>query len=94
MICRGHIRASKGAFQFFVVKSSMRKLTFKSNFAFLSSFQVNFEKVVNGLGGQKSYQSSILTWSKGIQCENRKSLILGHVTTVSTNQNTGNSQIL
>ena len=37
MICGGHIRASKGAFQIFVVNGSMGKLTLKSNFALLSS---------------------------------------------------------
>ena len=36
-------------FKFFVYG----KLTFKSNFALWSSFQVKFERVVNGLGGQK-----------------------------------------
>ena len=36
----------------------MGKLTFKSNFALWSSFQVKFERVVNGLGGQKSSQMS------------------------------------
>ena len=56
MICRGHIRASKGTFQFFVVTSFMVKLIFKSNSIPLSSFQVKFERVVNGLGGQKLYQ--------------------------------------
>ena len=53
LICRGYIRASKCAFHFFLaVKSSMGKLTLKSNFALLSSFLVKFKKVVNGLGGQ------------------------------------------
>ena len=59
MICRGHIRASKGTFQFFEVNGPMGKLTFKSNFALLSSFQVKFERVVNGLGGQISHHLSI-----------------------------------
>ena len=36
----------------------MGKLTFKSNFALWSSFQVKFERVLNGLGGQKSSQMS------------------------------------
>ena len=73
MICRGHIRASKGTFQiFFVVDGSMAKLIFSFNFALWSSFQVEFERVVNGLGGQKSSQGSILIWSNGIQCKNRK----------------------
>ena len=40
MICRGHIRASKGF---------IGKLTFKSNFAYWSSFQVKFERVVYGV---------------------------------------------
>ena len=36
MICRGYIRAYKGALQFFsMVDSSMVKLTSKSNFALL-----------------------------------------------------------
>ena len=41
MICRGCIRASKGAFKFF----GNQQLTIKSNFAFLSPFQVEFERV-------------------------------------------------
>ena len=49
MICTGHIRASKGTFQFFVVDSSM------ANFALWSSFQVEFERVINGFGGQKFF---------------------------------------
>ena len=58
MICRGQcIRASKDAF--FVVNSSMGKFIFKSKFSLLSSFQIKFGRVVNGLGGQKSYQRSI-----------------------------------
>ena len=48
MICREHNRASKSVFHFFVVDGSMGKLTFKSNFALLSSFQVKFERDVNG----------------------------------------------
>ena len=39
----------------------MGKLTFKMNFTLLSSLQVKFERVVNGLGGQISYHLSILT---------------------------------
>ena len=35
-------------------------------------FQVEFERVVNGLGGQKSSQGLTLIWSNGIQCKNRK----------------------
>ena len=48
-------------------------MTFKSNFALWSSFQVKFERAVNGLGGQKSSQGSNLIWSNGIQCKNRRS---------------------
>ena len=40
-------------FKFFVVKSSMGKLMSKSNFSPLSSFQVKFDRVINGLLGQK-----------------------------------------
>ena len=48
VICRGHIETSKGGLQFFfVVNGSMEKLTFKSNFALLSLFEVEFERVVN-----------------------------------------------
>ena len=53
MICRGHIRASNSAFQTFCGRRFYGKLTFKSNFALWSSFQVKFERVINGLGGQK-----------------------------------------
>ena len=59
VICRGHIRASKGTFQIFCGWWFYGKLTFKSNFALWSSFQVEFERVVNKLGGQISYQLSI-----------------------------------
>ena len=38
-------------------------------------FQVKFERFVNGLGGQKSAQLSISTWSSGIQCKNKKFFI-------------------
>ena len=46
-------------FKFFVVKSDYEKLTLNSKFALLSSFQVEFERVISGLGGQKSYHNSI-----------------------------------
>ena len=55
MICRGHIQHLRVHFKFFVANGFMGKLTFKSNFALLSSFQVRFERVVNGLGGKISY---------------------------------------
>ena len=35
MICRGHTRASKGTFQFFIVDSCMGKMTFKSKLSLL-----------------------------------------------------------
>ena len=38
-----------------MVDASMENLTF----ALLSSFQVEFERVINGLGGQLSYHLSI-----------------------------------
>ena len=41
-------------FKFFVINGSMGKLLFKPNFALLSSFQVEFERFVNRVGGQKS----------------------------------------
>ena len=53
VVCRGHIRASKGTFKIFCGRWFYGKLTFKSNFALWSSFQVEFERVINGLGGQK-----------------------------------------
>ena len=53
MICRRHIRAPKGAFQFY------GEIEIYSNFALLSLFQVKFERVINGLEGQKSNQLSI-----------------------------------
>ena len=56
MICRGNIRASKGAFQYFNADVFMTKFTSNSKFSILSSLQVIFERVVNGLGGQKSYK--------------------------------------
>ena len=59
MICTGNIRASKDALQTSMVDSSIVKLMPKSNFSLLSSFWLQFERVINGLGGQKSYQMSI-----------------------------------
>ena len=59
LICRGHIRVSKVHFKFFCGLQFYGKLTFKSNFALWSSFQVKFERVVNGFGGQKTSQGSI-----------------------------------
>ena len=56
MICRGHIRASKGTFQIFLWLTVLWQIDI---FALWSSFQVKFERVVNGLGGQKSSQGSI-----------------------------------
>ena len=49
-----------------MVDGSVVKLTSNSNFVLLSSFQVKFERIVNGIGGQKSHQRSILTWSMGM----------------------------
>ena len=47
MICRGHIRAIQGCItNFSIIDSSMVKLTSKSTFSNLSSFQVEFERVV------------------------------------------------
>ena len=56
MICRGKIRASKGAFKIFKADVSMTKFTSNSKISILSSLQVIFERVVNRLGGQKSYK--------------------------------------
>ena len=56
MICRGKIRASKGAFQIIKADVSMTKFTSNPKFSILSSLQVTFERVVNRLGGQKSYK--------------------------------------
>ena len=59
MICREHIRASKGTFQIFLWLTVLWLIDILVQFALLSSFQVKFERVVNGLGGQKSSQGSI-----------------------------------
>ena len=59
MICSGHIRACKGTFQIFFCLTVLWQIDIKSNFSLWSSFQVEFERVVNGLGGQKSSQGSI-----------------------------------
>ena len=59
MICRGHIRASKGTFQIFLWLMVLWQIDILFNFALWSSFQVEFEGVVNALGGQKSSQDSI-----------------------------------
>ena len=57
MICRGHIRASKGTFQIFLWLTVLWQIDILVNFALWSSFQLEFERVVNGLGGQKSSQA-------------------------------------
>ena len=59
MICRGHIRASKGIFQIFLWLTVLWQIDIWFNFALWSSFQLDFERVINGLGGQKSSQGSI-----------------------------------
>ena len=59
MICRGHIRASKGTFQIFLWLTVLWQIDILVQFALWSSFQVEFERVVNGLGGQKSSQGLI-----------------------------------
>ena len=59
MICRGHITDLRVHLKFFMVGDAMGKLMLKSNFALWSSFLVKFERVVNGLVGQKSCQLSI-----------------------------------
>ena len=53
MICREHITASKGAFQSFCGLWSYGKIDISVKFCTLSSFQVEFEKAVNGLVHQK-----------------------------------------
>ena len=59
MICRGHIRASKGTFQIFLWLMVLWQIDIYFNFVLWSSFQVEFERVINGLGGQKSSHGSI-----------------------------------
>ena len=59
MICREHIRASKGTFQIFMWLTVLWQIDILVQFCTWSSFQVEFERVVNGLGGQKSSQGSI-----------------------------------
>ena len=59
MICRGHIRTSKGAFKIFVIDGPMKKFMLKSNFSLLSSFWLQFQRVVNWLGPQKLCHSSM-----------------------------------
>ena len=63
-----HIRAPKGAFQIFVVNSSMGQLM--SNLLLLSSFQIEFERVINGLGGQNC-----------ISCQSKHGLLVSSVKT-------------
>ena len=59
MICRGHIRASKGAFKIFLWFTVAVKIDILVKFCTLFSFQLQFQWVVNGSGGQKSSQGSI-----------------------------------
>ena len=53
MICRGHIRASNGTFQIFLWLTVLWQIDILVQFALWSSFQVEFERVISGLGGQK-----------------------------------------
>ena len=55
MICRGHIRASKGTFQIFLWLTVIWQIDILVQFYTL----VFISRVVNGLGGQKSSQGSI-----------------------------------
>ena len=72
MICRGHTRASKGTFQIFLWLTVLWQMYILVQFCTFVFNYVEFERVVNGLGGQKSSQGSIYIWSNGIQCKNRK----------------------
>ena len=51
VICRRYIRVSKGIFQIFVIDGSMVNWH-------QTSFEVQFETVVNGLGDQNWYEKS------------------------------------
>ena len=51
-ICRGHIKVSRVNLKMFAVDSSLIKLISKSDFLLLSSFLLQFEGVINGLGSQ------------------------------------------
>ena len=53
------------------------KIDILVKFCTLFSFWLRFQWVVNGSGGQKSSQGSILIWSNGIQCKNRKKKFRG-----------------
>ena len=60
MICRGHIRASKGTFQIFLWLTVLWQIDILVQFCSLVFIsQVAFERVINGLGGQKSSRGSI-----------------------------------
>ena len=60
MICRGHIRASKGTFQIFLWLTVLWQMDILVQFLhFDLHFKSNLKKVINGLGGQKSSQGSI-----------------------------------
>ena len=54
MICRGHIRASKGALKFFLRLMVVCEIDILVKFCTLFSFWLRFQWVVNGSGGQKS----------------------------------------
>ena len=66
MFCRAHLCITI----FSMVDDFMIKLMSMSNFALLSSFRLQFERVINRSGGQKSYQLSISIWSIRFQCVN------------------------
>ena len=60
MICRGHIRATKGTFQIFLWLTVLWQIDILVQILhFGLHFKCKFERVVNGLGGQKSSQGSI-----------------------------------
>ena len=59
MIGRGHITASKGTFEICLWLTVLWQVDILVQFSLWSSFQVEFERVVNGLGGKNSSQGSI-----------------------------------
>ena len=59
MICREHIRACKGTFQIFLWLTVLWQIDILVQFCTLVFISIKFERVVNGLGGQKSSQASI-----------------------------------
>ena len=77
MICRGHIRPSKGTFKIFLWLTVAVKIDILVKFCTLFSFQLRFQWVVNGSGGQNHLRAQSKYGLMGSSAKTRKNFFRG-----------------